>query len=63
MKTYKVWVEIEEIDEEADSYVCMECPQSLKEFATVNEAVAFANDLHDSHWDGPLEINYKEENQ
>jgi len=60
MKTYKVWVEIEEIDEEADSYVCMECPQSLREFATEKEAIAFANQLNDAHWDGGLEN--KEEN-
>jgi len=54
MKVYRVWAEVEEIDEEAGSYVCCETPQSIKEFATEDEAVAFAISLRASHWDGPV---------
>lgn len=59
MKYYKVWVDVEEIDEDAGSYICCECPQSLREFATEKEAIAFANQLNDAHWDGGID---KEDN-
>ena len=63
MKVYRVWADVEEIDEEAGSYVCCECPQSLKEFATEKEAVAFAVSLSDANWDGPIEEEETKLNQ
>ena len=54
MKYYKIWIDVEEIDEDADSYESCECPQSLREFRTEKEAVAFCIDLVDRHWDGGI---------
>ena len=49
MKKYKVWVEIEEIDEENDSYINMEEPVSVGgEFDTEEEAREFRRILTDT---------------
>ena len=48
MKKYKVWIEVEEIDEEADTYedVDVDIPASGA-FTTLDEAERFAHDLYD----------------
>ena len=38
MKTYKIWVHIEEIDEDNDSYEDQGLPESCGEFGTLEEA-------------------------
>jgi len=45
MTTYKVWVSIEEIDEEADEYHDIGLPDPLGEFDTRDEACAFVDRL------------------
>lgn len=44
MKTYKVWIEIEEIDEEADRYENVE-GFDIGEFSKFEEALRFAGEL------------------
>jgi len=61
MKVYKVWVDVEEIDEEADRKAKLRWLRNVREFATEEEAVAFAIRLADAHWDGPLEWEPSEE--
>ena len=49
MKKYKVWVEVEEIDEEADTYTDVDIVDipSCGTFGNLDEAVRFAKDLQD----------------
>lgn len=48
MKTYKVWIEIEEYDDETDESTDHDPGfSSSAEFDTLEEAEAFANELHD----------------
>lgn len=44
---YKVWMEIEEIDEDSGHYESLECPVSLREFDTLEEAVEFQNKMRE----------------
>jgi hypothetical protein len=52
---YKVWVEIEKIDEATDTYEDCELPQGLREFRTEEEAIAFCTRLSDTYWDGGID--------
>lgn len=45
MKTYKVWLHIEEIDEEADSYTDVDEPHSVGEFDSLAEAETMRDDV------------------
>ena len=48
MKKYKIWIEIEELDEEADNYRDLEDPISVGgEFDTEEDARAFRDLLSD----------------
>ena len=49
MKKYKVWIEVEEIDEENDTYEDVDLIDipSCGTFDNLDEAVKFAHDLHD----------------
>jgi len=64
MKTYKVWIEIEEYDDETDTYEDMDSPfDGEATFDTEEEAQAYALQLHgwDSNWSSAafwhLEVN------
>lgn len=48
---YKVWMEIEEIDDDKGHYESLECPVSLREFRTLDEAVKFQGDMSEAHWE------------
>ena len=46
MKRYKVWVEIEEIDEEEGTYEDLNAPRStITEYNTLEEAVAVQHEI------------------
>lgn len=51
MKEFKVWISIEEIDEEHDVWENIGEPESLATFDTLEEAEAFLNDVYDKHYD------------
>jgi len=42
MKKYKVWIHVEEIDEEEDTYEDVGLPEELGVFSTLEEAEQFA---------------------
>ena len=44
-KTYKVWVYIEEHDEDEDEYQDIDLPEDLGEFKTLEEATEFISKL------------------
>ena len=44
-KTYKVWVYIEEHDEDEDEYQDIDLPEDLGEFETLEEATEFVSKL------------------
>ncbi|MDR3715925.1 MAG: hypothetical protein P4L51_24195 [Puia sp.] len=48
MKKYKIWIEIEEMDEDDDYYSDIGEPVSCGLFDTLEEAVAFQNEIRDS---------------
>lgn len=48
MKTYKVWVSIELVDEETDEYRDLDLPNCLGEFGTKEEAFALRDTLEES---------------
>jgi len=48
MKKYKVWIVIENINEEEDFYEDVGMPESLGEFDTLEEAKEFVTDLCDN---------------
>lgn len=54
MKTYKVWIEIEEIDEENDSYLNKGEPMSIGEFASLEEAEMFQRTLYEESLNNPI---------
>ena len=56
MRYYKVWVEIEEIDEENDSYLNVGEPSPIANFATFDEANMFALTLYRESQDNPVGI-------
>lgn len=43
--TYKVWVHVEEIDEDGDSYEDIGLPDSIGEFNTIEEAESLVSEL------------------
>lgn len=48
MKTYRVWVEIEEYDDRTDEYNNQDFNAGvLREFSRLSDASEFANQLHD----------------
>lgn len=47
MKTYKVWLHIEEYDDDEDEYTDIGLPHDAGEFATVEEAVEFVGTVLD----------------
>ena len=49
IKTYRVWVEIEKIDEENDSYENVSEPVPLGDFDTLEEAEVFQQTI-ESRW-------------
>lgn len=58
-KKYKLWIEIEEIDEENDTYEDVTrgggvLPAPIGEFATLDEAVAEMETLSEAHYGGPI---------
>ena len=56
MKYYKVWVEIEEIDEEKDSYMNVGEPSPIANFATFEEADMFVLTLYRESQNNPVGI-------
>lgn len=44
-KTYKVWVHIEEYDEDEGEYQDIDLPEDLGEFETLKEATEFVSKL------------------
>ena len=56
MRYYKVWVEIEEIDEENDSYLNVGEPSSIANFATFDEANMFVLTLYREAQKNPVGI-------
>ena len=57
MKTYKVWISVEQCDEEQDEYLDLSGPDAaVAEFTTPEEAQAFAEQLQhhgyvaSGHW-------------
>ena len=58
MKKYKVWVSIEEIDEDKDHYVPMDDDESIgPDFSTYEKAVAFKNQvISDNFYDRRIEL-------
>ena len=44
-KTYKVWVHIEEYDDEEDAYQDIDLPEDLGEFGALDEAIEFVSKL------------------
>ncbi len=48
-KTYKVWIEVEEYDDETDEYSDVYLDFGSEEsFDTEEEAIAYANKMHDA---------------
>ncbi len=45
MKTYKVWIHIEEIDEDNDSYEDVDLPEPVGEFEALADAEALVSRL------------------
>jgi|TARA_B100000900_G_C20418011_1_gene649738 hypothetical protein len=56
MRYYKVWVEIEEIDEENDSYLNVGEPSPIANFATFDEANMFVLTLYREAQKNPVGI-------
>ena len=54
-KVYKVWVHVEEIDEDEGHYEDVGIPESIGEFETQEEATALQQQLVRASWD--LEVN------
>jgi len=50
MKYYKIWTEIEEIDEENDTYIDQENPLSVTEVKTYKEAIRIQNEIHENYY-------------
>ena len=46
MKKYKVWLQIEEIDDDADHYEDVGEPMPLMDFNTIEDAEKFLKTLH-----------------
>ena len=62
MKKYKVWIEVEEIDEEADTYETVDTDiPSSGTFARLDDAIKFARDLSDLGQNIVGEYNTSEE--
>ena len=50
MKYYKIWTEIEEIDEENDTYIDQENPLSVTEVKTYKEAIRIQYEIHENYY-------------
>lgn len=49
-KVYKVWIELEEVDEENEEYNRLDLPfAATREFKTETEAFNFAQKMHDEN--------------
>ena len=47
---YKIWMEIEEIDDDKGHYESLDCPVSLRAFDTLEEAVKFQEEMSSAHY-------------
>jgi len=47
-KQYAVWIQIEEIDEEADHYEDVDLPEKVAQFDTLKEATEYMNQAVDT---------------
>ena len=56
-KTYRVWVEIEKIDEENDCYENMGEPVPIASFDTLEEAEMFQQTLYEESLSRPIGSN------
>ena len=56
-KTYRVWVEIEKIDEEDDCYENVSEPVPLGDFDTLEEAEMFQQTLYEESLSRPIASN------
>lgn len=50
MKYYKVWTEVEEIDEENDAYINQDNPLPVIEVKTIEEAVRIQNEIYANYY-------------
>lgn len=50
MKYYKIWTEIEEIDEENGTYIDQENPLSVTEVKTYEEAIRIQYEIRETYY-------------